>query len=238
MNLCSIAALALMSFLLTAGVHSNKGAVVQSPLSADLVEGEAVTLECNIDSPGPKTYKWLKNDLPIPQAIPMYAERVTGNSPTSDNPLLINLRIRNLTECDSGTYYCVMEKLGNQFKGGGTKLGVRRVSQEKHCPPNIVHIAAAAAVVLVLCTALTVVSVLLRQRSKACIALQRQFVAYITEKSAESVPPKQKGKHTHREGKTSSSGQEGKKKKRKPKEHHSVENADYVHCGRNQDMRT
>ncbi|XP_048472934.1 uncharacterized protein LOC109916931 [Rhincodon typus] len=238
MNLCSIAALALMSFLWTTGVHSNEEVVVQSPLSADLVEGETVTLQCNINSPGPKTYKWLKNDLPILQAIPMYAERVTDNPLTSDNPLLINLRIRNLTECDSGTYYCVIQKLGNQFKGVGTKLGVRRVSQEKQCPPNIVHIAAVTAVVLVLCIALIVVSVQLRQRSKACIALQRQFVAYITEKSAESVPRKQKGKHTHREGNTSSSGQEGKKKKRKPKEQHRMENADYVHFGRNQDMQT
>ncbi|XP_048376213.1 uncharacterized protein LOC125446574 [Stegostoma tigrinum] len=238
MKLCSIAALALMIFVLTTGVHSSNEVVVQSPLSADLLEGDTVTLECNISIPGPKSYKWLKNDLPIRQAIPMYAERVTDTPVTFENPLVINLRIKNLTECDSGTYYCVMEKLGDQFKGVGTKLGVRRVSREKQCPSNIIHIAAAAAAVSVLCIALIVVSVQLRQRSKACIALQRQFVAYITEKSAESVPPKQKGKHTRREGKAPSSAQEGKKKKRKPKEHHRVENAGYVHFGRNQGMQT
>ncbi|XP_060706734.1 uncharacterized protein LOC132832667 isoform X3 [Hemiscyllium ocellatum] len=111
-------------------------------------------------------------------------------------------------------------------------------SQEQQCSPNIIHIGAAAAVLSVLGIALIAVSVKLRQRNKACIALQRQFVAYITEKSTESAPSNKKGKHAHREGKTSSSGQEEKRKKRKPKGHYKMENADYIHVEPNHGRQT
>ncbi|XP_072405791.1 uncharacterized protein [Chiloscyllium punctatum] len=232
MNLRSVPALVLMSFFLTTAVHSSKEEVRQSPLSAEFVEGQTATLNCTFDRPGAKSYKWWKDDLKIHQAIAKYHERVNENSQQSNNELFTSVRISNLSVCDSGTYYCIIEQLGRQFKGAGASLIVRRASQEKQCPPNIIHIGTAAAVLSVLCIALIAVSVKFRQRSKACIALQRQFVAYITETSTESAPSNKKGKHAHREGKTSSSCQEEKrKKKRKPKEHHRMENADYVHVG-------
>ncbi|XP_041069168.1 uncharacterized protein LOC121291731 isoform X1 [Carcharodon carcharias] len=231
--ICPIPAVLLAACLFTAGIHSKAQEVKQTPPSASLVEGDSVTMNCIIDFIGPKIYKWLKNDLQTDQAISMYGQRVEeGMKDSKGQKLLPFLRIKNLTECDSGTYYCAAENLGRTLKGAGTKLTVTRVPQSAQCNSvSYIYIGVSAAVIGVLCISLIIVSVRLIQRNKACIALQRQFVAYITEKSAETVASKPKGKHQHRTGTASSSGVEG-KKKRKQKERHTVDNANYVHIGR------
>ncbi|XP_078422358.1 uncharacterized protein LOC144695333 isoform X3 [Cetorhinus maximus] len=126
---CPIPAFLLAACLFTAGIHSKAQEVKQTPPSASLVEGDSVTMNCIIDFTGPKIYKWLKNDLKTDQAISMYWQRVEeGMKDSKDQKLLPYLRIKNLTECDSGTYYCAAENLGRTLKGAGTKLAVTRSS--------------------------------------------------------------------------------------------------------------
>ncbi|XP_067865306.1 uncharacterized protein [Heterodontus francisci] len=198
MNVVCVPVSIITSYLFLMGVHSDSEIVRQTPQLIQLVESKNVVMDCTINFAGPKTYKWLKNGLPVSQTIPKYNERVAESMRESENQkvLLLSLRIRNLTECDSGKYYCTMENLGKIKKGAGTTLTVTRVSQEVQCVPiNIIHIGVSAGVIAVLCVSLIVVSVRLIQRNKACIVLQRQFVAYITEKSTGSVPSNQERKH-------------------------------------------
>ncbi|XP_078422359.1 uncharacterized protein LOC144695333 isoform X4 [Cetorhinus maximus] len=125
-------------------------------------------MNCIIDFTGPKIYKWLKNDLKTDQAISMYWQRVEeGMKDSKDQKLLPYLRIKNLTECDSGTYYCAAENLGRTLKGAGTKLAVTRVPQRAQCNSiSYIYIGVLAAVIGVLCISLIIVSVRLIQRNK------------------------------------------------------------------------
>ncbi|XP_067830069.1 uncharacterized protein [Heptranchias perlo] len=219
------------------GVYSNNLHVQQTPLSVALVEGQNVTINCTIDFVGPKVYEWLKFDIHISKIISMYSERVNVIQRDAKNKqiLKLSLRIKDLTECDSGTYYCVLDVMDRKTKGQGTIVTVMRASQTgKTCSSiSIRFIGVAAGVIALLCISLIIVSVRLVQRNKACIALQRQFVAFITEKSTESVPSNQKGMHKRSEGNASSSHQQG-KKKRKPKQRNKMDNAEYVHFGQPQ----
>ncbi|GCB69714.1 hypothetical protein scyTo_0001113 [Scyliorhinus torazame] len=224
----------LTSCLFAAGVHCNQPTIQQKPRSVNLVEGASVTMTCIINFSGPKVNKWQKNDQPIMHAILNHKGRVSEGRNMSKDPklLLPYLRIQNLTECDSGTYYCMLDTVGKMANGTGTTLTVTRVAQVQCSSINSVHIGVSAALMGMLCISLIIVSVLLNQRNKACIALQRQFVAYITEKSTATLPLKLKGKHKRREGHASGSGPEGKKKKRKAKERQPKDNDEYVHVGR------
>ncbi|XP_078075386.1 tyrosine-protein phosphatase non-receptor type substrate 1-like [Mustelus asterias] len=239
-NLSPLPAFILTSCLFATGVHSAKPNVQQTPRSMSLTEGHSVTMNCIINIAGPKVYTWLKNDLEARQAISAYTKRVTEEKGTSKDPnvILTSLEIRNVTECDSGTYYCRVNNVGQITKGAGTTLTVTRVTQKVKCSINYVLIGVSAGVIGLLCISLIIVLLRLQQRNKACIALQRQFVAYITEKSTESLPLKPKGHHKRREGSASSSGQEGKKKKkRKVKELPTMACPDYVHDSRPQGAR-
>ncbi|XP_038672059.1 uncharacterized protein LOC119976033 [Scyliorhinus canicula] len=224
----------LTSCLFAAGVHCNQPTIQQTPRSVKLAEGASVTMNCIINFAGAKANEWQKNGHPIKHAIRNYEGRVKEGIGVSNDPkvLLPYLRIQNLTECDSGTYYCMLETAGKMANGTGTTLTVTRVAQVQCSSINSVHIGVSTALIGVLCISLIIVSVLLNQRNKACIALQRQFVAYVTEKSTATLPLKPKGKHKRREGHTSSSDPEGKKKKRKAKERQTKDNDDYVHVGR------
>ncbi|XP_072115330.1 uncharacterized protein [Mobula birostris] len=206
--------------LLLIGVTS-QNPVRQTPSHLQLLEGQKATINCTADFHGGKTCTWLKDDLKVSQSVWKFRERVSERRETDGQKLSTFLEIRNLTECDSATYYCEMSTVDSTKKGDGTKIIVRRAPQSNAI--NIIFIGVSAGVIAALVIALIIVSAQLRWRTKACITLQRQFVHYVTEKSTEYLKMNKKTRHGLREDGSASSNQERKKKKRKTKKSNSVD---------------
>ncbi|XP_051899857.1 uncharacterized protein LOC127586087 isoform X2 [Pristis pectinata] len=196
MYFCSALGFIFVSCLLLIGAHSQKSQVRQTPRFVKRFEGQAVAINCTADFPGAKTNTWLKGDLRVSQSVRGYRERVSESHETIAQKLTSFLRITNLTECDAGTYYCKVDSMGTITKGEGTEVIVMRAGQNGSSNSiNIVLIGVSVVVIAALGIALIIVSVQLRRRTKACIALQRQFVDYITEKSTEYMKINEKKKH-------------------------------------------
>ncbi|XP_062904154.1 uncharacterized protein LOC134346628 isoform X2 [Mobula hypostoma] len=206
--------------LLLIGVTS-QNPVRQMPSHVQLLEGQTATINCTADFHGGKTCTWLKDDLKVSESVWKFRERVSERREIVGQKLSTFLEIRNLTECDSATYYCELSTVDSKKKGDGTKIIVRRAPQSNAI--NMIFIGVSAGVIAALVIALIIVSAQLRWRTKACIALQRQFVHYITEKSTEYLKIN-KTRHGVREDGSASSNQERrKKKKRKTKKSNSVD---------------
>ncbi|XP_059825198.1 uncharacterized protein LOC132393825 [Hypanus sabinus] len=208
--------------LLLIGMTSANFEVQQTPPLVELHEGQTVTINCTADFLGPKTSTWLKDDMEISQDFAMFRGRVMPRPVPDGQKLRTFLEITNLTQCDSATYYCKVVPMNGPGKtGGGTKIIVLRTPESNAI--NVIFIGVSAGVIAVLVTALIVVSVLLRWRTKACVALQRQFVHYVTEKSTEYMKMNKKARHGVREDGSASSSQERKKKKRKTKKSNNMD---------------
>ncbi|XP_072920889.1 uncharacterized protein [Hemitrygon akajei] len=208
--------------LLLIGMTSTNFKIQQTPPLVELHEGQSVTISCTVDFHGPKTSTWIKDYMEILQNSTMVPERVRQKRVPDGQKLTTFLEISNLTQCDSATYYCkVIPMVGSGQTGNGTKIIVLRAPESNVI--NVIFIGVSAGVIAVLVTALIVVSVHLRWRTKACVALQRQFVHYVTEKSTEYMRVNKKARHGVREDGSASSSQEGKKKKRKMKKSNKMD---------------
>ncbi|XP_078422516.1 uncharacterized protein LOC144695514 [Cetorhinus maximus] len=188
---CATTALFLLISICTTGTEAATSPIVQSPASVHIFEGGSVTLNCTFHLKGLGTYSWRRDDSPIDFQSPRYKKRIMKadhNAFSSRNDA--SIQIKNMTQCESGTYYCEIEIMGNQkLAGNGTLVTVQHTcdklgSLKKH-PFDWMWAAVAGGVTLLITLALLVVIIVLARRNKAYALLVRECSSFDSAKEPE-----------------------------------------------------
>ncbi|XP_078075384.1 uncharacterized protein LOC144497820 [Mustelus asterias] len=186
----------LISSCLT-GTEAATSPVVQRPGSVHIFQGESVILNCSFQLQGLGTYSWRRDDNPIDFDSPRYKNRIVKADQHAFNSRKdASIRIKNMTECESGIYYCEIEILGKpKQSGNGTSVTVQHVC-DKSLPVNNflfdwMWIAVAGGVTLLIILVLLMVIIVLARRNKAYALLVRECSSFDCAKEPE-VPQRKK----------------------------------------------
>ncbi|XP_072406233.1 uncharacterized protein [Chiloscyllium punctatum] len=202
------------------------GDVVQAPKNIHITQGQSVILNCSFRLQGLGTYSWRRDDIPIDFDSPRYKQRIT-KADTNAFKLRkdASIQIKNMSECDSGRYFCEIEIMGKQKStGNGTMVTVERHACDKERPLKAlpfdwIWIAVAGGVTLLVTLSLLVVIIILARRNKAYALLVRECSSFDSAKEQE-LPQRNKmrnpAQHQRDAAYLHCHGNEPKPKKKRP----------------------
>ncbi|XP_041069067.1 myelin protein zero-like protein 1 [Carcharodon carcharias] len=222
---CATTALFLLISICTTGIEAATPSIVQSPASVHIFEGGSVTLNCTFRLTGLGTYSWRRDDSPIDFQSPRYKKRIMkADHDAFSSRKDASIQIKNMTQCESGTYYCEIEIMGKQkLTGIGTLVTVQHTCDKlgslKTHPLDWMWVAVAGGVTLLFTLALLVVIIVLARRNKAYALLVRECSSLNSAKELE-LPQRNKvrnhAEHEHEVAYSHCRDKEGKTKKNRP----------------------
>ncbi|XP_067865603.1 natural cytotoxicity triggering receptor 3-like isoform X2 [Heterodontus francisci] len=164
--------------------------IIQRPISVRVFQGDSVILNCTFRLEGLGTYSWRRDNSVIDFESPKYKKRVIK---ADYNAFKLrrdaSIQINNMTECDSGIYYCEIDIMGKQkLVGNGSSVIVQH-SCDKPNRSSLqfewLWIAVAGGVTLLVTLPLLVVIIVLAQRNKAYALLVRECSSFDSAKEPE-----------------------------------------------------
>uniref|UniRef100_UPI00398E9DB9 uncharacterized protein n=1 Tax=Pristiophorus japonicus TaxID=55135 RepID=UPI00398E9DB9 len=153
--------------------------IVQSPSSIHIFQGNSVTLNCTFSLKGVGTTSWRKGNTPLDFDSPQYKKRVTKPDEKAFKLKKdASIHIKNMTECESGMYYCEIEIMGQEkVVGNGTLVTVKhtcgKVNSLTKFQFDWYWIAVVGGGALLITVILLIVITVLIQRNKAYALLVR-----------------------------------------------------------------
>ncbi|XP_067830063.1 uncharacterized protein [Heptranchias perlo] len=206
------------------GLEAETSTIVQYPSSVTLFEGESVILNCTFRISGVGTYKWRKDSSHLDFDSPRYKKGLKKADKDAFNDRRdASIQIMNMTQCESGVYYCEIEIMGEpKAVGRGTSVTVKHSCDKpnslKSSQFDWMWVAVAGGVTILITLTLLVVIAVLVRRNKAYALLVRECTSFDSAKEPE-LPHRNKvqshANHQHEESYLHCHGNEVKTKQKR-----------------------